>query len=177
MGDSPARDRKAPAAPRKKRGKPRKQTPSWSLYPTRHDAVSDLLEEDALFFDFHHNDSDTDKDCEKSYDTFIKGRFTCTNTNCKSSGWSSLKIPITIRMYRGAEYNARVYYQRCKVCKQASEPILDHSYAERVAYRLKFWCGVPVERPPRSGQSKAPHRSDLCEGCRLGHCRGLLSKS
>jgi hypothetical protein len=39
-----------------------------------------------------------------------------------------------------------------------SKPILDDSYVERVAYRLKKWCGVELERP------------EFCEGCKAGHC-------
>ena len=51
-----------------------------------------------------------------------------------------------------------------------SRPILDDSYAERVAYRLKKWCGVELERPEFSGQSKGPHEKKFCEGCKAGHC-------
>lgn len=53
-----------------------------------------------------------------------------------------------------------------------SSPILDDSYAERVAYRLKKWCGVELERPKFSGQSKGPHEEEFCEGCKAGHCGG-----
>lgn len=49
-------------------------------------------------------------------------------------------------------------------------PMPDDSYAERVAYRLLKWSGADQERPEYSGGSKGPHRSELCEGCRAGHC-------
>jgi hypothetical protein len=81
-----------------------------------------------------------------------------------------MRIAITIRMYRGERYNTRVYHQRCKACNSLSRPILDDSYAKRVAYRLKKWCGVELERPEFSGQSKGPHEAKFCEGCKAGHC-------
>ncbi len=145
----------------------------WSIYPNLHDNVSCLLEENDLFFDFHEDDNS--ETCTKTYDTFIMGRFMCYNRACDSNGWSSKKIAITVRMYRGAQYNARVYNQRCQRCKRLGKPRLDDSYAERVAYRLKKWCGIEMDRPDHSGQSKGPHRSGLCEGCRDGHCTQLWS--
>ena len=155
--------------PGKKTNPSRKPPKPWSMYSSYHDAVSDLLEEHDLFFDFHRDD---DSDCEEEYDTNIMGRFTCHNRGCPVRGWSSKRIAITIRMYAGAEYNARVYHQRCESCNKLSKPKLDDSYAQRVVYRLKKWSGVQVERPQYSGKSKAPHKSDLCEGCKHGHCKG-----
>jgi len=133
-----------------------------------HDDVSRLLEVDGLRFEFH--DVDSDVDAIRSYDTNIMGRFTCNNRRCGSSGWASLRIAITIRMYEGRRYNARVYHQRCKICNLLSKPTLDDSYAERVAYRLKNWCGVKQERPKFSAGSKGPHEKKFCEGCKAGHC-------
>ncbi|UNI19509.1 hypothetical protein JDV02_005691 [Purpureocillium takamizusanense] len=150
-----------------KRGTKKAPKP-WALYPSLHEQVTRLLEEDDLFFDFNHADDDVS--CIRDYDTTIMGHFACRNASCKSDGWSSKKIAITIRMYPGARYNARVYFQRCKSCKKLSRPSLDDSYADRVAYRLKKWCGVHVAQPYRSGQSKGPHQSELCEGCKAGHC-------
>jgi hypothetical protein len=140
----------------------------WSMYSALHDDVSRLLEEDDLHFDFHEND-DTES-CTKEYDTNIMGRFRCHNRACGSNGWPSKRIAITIRMYPGAQYNARVYHQRCLRCNSLSKPRLDNSYAERVAYRLKKWCGMEMDRPFHSGQSEGPHQSNLCEGCKDGHC-------
>jgi Zinc-binding domain len=139
------------------------------MFPTQHDAVSDLLEEEGIFFTFH---TDDDSRCEKEYDTNIMGRFLCHNNACSARGWSSKVVAITIRMYPGSEYNARVYHQRCKACNKLSKPKLDESYAERVAYRLKKWRGVEMEIPHHYGPSKAPHESSLCEGCKHGHCKG-----
>lgn len=151
----------------------RKSKPNqrWSMYPNLHDDVSSLLEENDLHFDFHEDDITIT--CIKEYDTNIKGRFTCHNRACGSRSWSSMRIAITIRMYPGAQYNARVYHQRCQGCNGLGEPRLDGSYAERVAYRLKKWSGIELDRPFYSGKSKGPHQNDLCEGCREGHCNQL----
>ena len=143
----------------------------WSMYSVLHDDVSRLLEEDGLHFDFHENDDAGS--CIEEYDTNIMGRFICRNRKCDCGGWSSKKVAITIRMYPGARYNARVYNQRCRKCNSLGEPRLDDSYAERVAYRLKKWCGIEMDRPTYSGQSEGPHQSDLCEGCKNGHCSEL----
>jgi len=143
----------------------------WSMYPVLHDDVSRLLEEDDLHFDFHANDDFGS--CTNQYDTNIMGRFICHNRACGSNGWPSKKIAIIIRMYPGAQYNARVYHQRCLKCNNLSKPRLDDSYAERVAYRLKKWCGIEMDRPSYSGQSKGPHQRNLCEGCKDGHCDQL----
>jgi Fe-S-cluster-containing dehydrogenase component len=142
----------------------------WSMFPTLHDTVNALLAEDNLSFSFY--DNDTDHGVSKEWDTTVMGCFGCKNPNC-SSGWGSQQIAITIRMYPNRRYNARVYHQRCNACNTTCRPHLDSSYAERIARRLKIWSGVSVPPPPNRGKkSKAPHRSDLCEGCRAGHCVG-----
>lgn len=151
--------------------KRQKSAKRWSLYPTLHDDVARLLEEEDLALEFYN--IDTDEGGLHMHDSNIMGRFICRNGACKSSGWSSKKIAITIRMYPGQKYNARVYHQRCKNCNCISRPILDESYAERVTYRIKKWNGVEVESPRISGASKGPHNSLLCEGCKAGHCSEL----
>lgn len=156
-------------------GKKSKPTPRkeyrWSMHPALHDKVSRLLEDDNLFFAFH--DVDDSVGCTKEFDTNIMGRFVCRNNGCTSNGWSSKKIAMTIRMYNGEMYNARVYHQRCQSCNRLSRPSLDGSYAERIAYRLRKWSGIEVEAPTYSGESKGPHESHLCEGCKAGHCREM----
>ncbi|KAB8071783.1 zinc-binding domain-containing protein [Aspergillus leporis] len=115
----------------------------WSMYPSLHDSNT----------------------------TNIMGRSICRNRVCSSHGWSSNKIAIIIRMYQEAEYNARVYHQRCKSCNSLSRPSLDNSYVGRVAYHLKKWSGVQMDFAHYFGESKGPpHDSDLCGGCRDGHC-------
>ena len=141
------------------------------MYPALHDKVSRAIEDDQLSFTFHKVDDASG--CVNEYDTNIMGRFVCHNAGCDLSGWSSKMIAITIRMYPNDRYNARVYYQRCKGCNCLSRPFLDKSYTERVAYRLKKWSGVEMELPPYDGESRGPHHSNLCEGCRNGHCSEL----
>ncbi|RAL11842.1 3CxxC-type zinc finger protein, partial [Aspergillus homomorphus CBS 101889] len=141
----------------------------WSLHPKLHDDVARLLDEEGLQLDFFDVD-DEDTNIEER-DTNVMGRFVCRNRGCCSSGWSSKKIAITIRMYSQQRYNARVYHQRCRNCRAVGRLILDSEcYAERVTYWLKKWNGLEVQRPNSSGQSKGPHDSELCEGCRVGHC-------
>lgn len=136
-----------------------------------HDDVARLLDEEGLRFDFLDAD-DAENNIEER-ETNIMGRFLCRDRRCHHSGWSSKKIAITIRMYPGLRYNARVYHQRCRNCNTVGRPILNSSYAERVAYWIKKWNGVEVQRPATSGQSNGPHDSDRCEGCRAGHCSSL----
>jgi len=146
----------------------KKQQPSWSMFPLMHENVSRLLEDEDLHFTFH--DIDEDIDSIQTYDANIMGRFRCRNPKCRSNGWPSMRIAITIRMYEGERYNARVYHQRCKMCNMLSKPTLDDSYAERVAYRLKKWRGIEQELPPFSDKSRGPHEEEFCEGCKAGHC-------
>ncbi|KAH7308608.1 zinc-binding domain-containing protein [Stachybotrys elegans] len=143
---------------------------TWSMFPSLHDQVAQLLQESNLSFAFHNVD---EIHCDNEYDTNIMGRFSCHNPNCASGGWSSKVVPITIRMYSERRYNARVYHQRCILCNRLAKPRLDDSYAERVAYRLKKWSGIDVQNPFSSPHdyNKPPHISDLCEGCKAGHCR------
>ena len=151
--------------------KNRKQVSKWSMHPKLHGDVSRLLAEDELHLSFNRNDSTSG--CIKDHDTNIMGRFACRNESCTAGGWSSLKIAITIRLYSGGRFNARVYHQRCQQCDYLSHPYLDDSYAERVAYRLKKWHGVEMETPEFGGKDGKPHHKALCEGCKAGHCSDM----
>ncbi|CAH0024539.1 unnamed protein product [Clonostachys rhizophaga] len=149
--------------PRKMKGQ------SWSMFPSLHGNVKKLLKGSGLGFSFQNADQ---RNCAQEYDTNIKGRFSCLNSKCAAKGWSSNLIPITIRMYHGQKYNARVYHQRCKHCNWLAKPHLDGSYAERIAYRLKKWSGIQVKQPPYGGGVDGrPHITELCEGCKAGHCK------
>lgn len=146
------------------------EVPRWSMYPSLHTTISHALKEDALHYNFHSLDDP--QNSIREYDTNIKGRFHCINTQCPQPGWGSKRIPITIRMYRDFEYNARVYHQRCKSCNKLSWPVLDSSYVERVVYRIKKWNGLEMVRPAYFGNdNRKPHNSESCEGCRAGRCR------
>lgn len=143
---------------------------SFNMFPGLHDEVAALVKPYDINLTFHTQD--TDARCIETYDTNITGDFTCTNKKCSSPGWSSKIVPITIRMYDGNKYNARVYNQRCRACNWSYKPKLNSSYAERVAYRLKKWHGVPVERVPYGGKKDdKPHMSQYCMGCAVGRCR------
>ena len=156
-----------------KKSKNSKSDRRWSIYPALHNDVSCLLEEEDLHFDFHENDDS--EGCVEEWETNIMGHFKCCNRAC-SKRWQSKVIATTIRMYPGAQYNARVYNQHCKKCDSLGKPRLDNSYAERVAYRLKIWSGVEMKKPPYSGVSKGPHEIELCEGCKNGHCTQSQSR-
>jgi hypothetical protein len=142
--------------------------PKWSMQPSRHQDVLHLLQDCNLSFHFH--ELDEPHGSTQTYDTNIMGQFECHNRTCASKGWPSKMIAITIRLYGDSRYNARVYHQRCRRCNQLSRPELDNSYAERIVYRLKKWSGIEMELPAYSGQSRGPHQSEFCEGCKDGHC-------
>ena len=40
-------------------------------------------------------------------------------------------------------------------------------------YIKDVWGEVQIDSPPFSGRSEGPRRSDLCEGCKQGHCNGM----
>lgn len=177
---TPTKKARKPASKKsnKKPSKPLEPVAKWSLYPALHDEVSQLLGEEGIHCKFRAEDAeDDDESIMKAWDTHIMGRFVCPNDSCKSKGWNSKKISITIRLYENGYYNARVYHQQCRPCGSHSRPILDQSYAERVAYWLKKWHGVQMEKPPVTMRRDGPpHQSDLCEGCKAGHCKeGLVT--
>jgi hypothetical protein len=159
-----------PKSRRRPKPKAKDLNKSWSMYPALHDSVSRLLKEYNLSFTFLAIDED--EGSIEVYDTNIMGRFKCLNKVCRKAGWASNVIAITIRMYPEQQYNARVYHQRCKGCGSLSQPLPDDSYAERIAYRLKKWSGVEMDRPSYTVRTtKRPHERDLCEGCKHGHCK------
>lgn len=148
-----------------------KKAKSASMFPGLHHKVAFLLADDGLDFTYHNEDNEAS--AIQEYDTCIMGRFDCCRPGCEDSAWTSKKIAITIRMYSHMRYNAKVWHQRCRACKGVCSPSVDESsYADRIAYRLKKWSGVDVERPEYGGNNGRPHQSTLCEGCRAGHCTG-----
>lgn len=158
----------------RRRPKPKAQDlgTSWSMHPALHDSVCRLLEEDDISFTFFAIDED--KESIEDYDTNVMGRFKCLNKVCRQAGWTSKTIAITIRMYPEQQYHAQVYHQRCKSCGSLSQPIPDDSYAQRIAYRLKKWSGIEMDRPSYTVRaSERPHESALCEGCKHGHCQAV----
>ncbi|KAI1816636.1 zinc-binding domain-containing protein [Poronia punctata] len=155
--------------------KGKKTNSKWSLWPLKHVEVSESLWQDDLQFQFH--DEDDQVSCIKAYDTNITGLFRCDDRGCQTVCWSSKRVAITIRMYEGKRYNARVYHQHCLKCNFLARPVLDDSYAERVAYRLKKWSGIPLEPPPYTKKQGPAHEREFCEGCKDGHCvESLVSR-
>ena len=142
---------------------------AWSLQSTLHRDVVSLLREHGLRYKFHMVDDE--ESAVDVHDSHVMGTFDCRNRQCRSGGWSSRKIPVSIRHYEGGRYNARVYHQRCKKCGEIGSPSLDESYAHRVAFRIKKWNGVQVEAPVYSHVSRRPHDSRLCLGCAVNRCR------
>ena len=143
---------------------------SWSMHLSLHDEVLQLIAPDGLSVTFF--EAGGFEDCTRDYDTHIMGHFTCTNRACRTDRWSSKKIAITIRLYRGERYNAVVWHQRCKRCDTCGKPTLDYTYAERIAYRLRVWSGIRVEsRGLYHRNVGPPHQKALCEGCKAGHCK------
>lgn len=116
----------------------------WLMYLTLHDDVSRLLEENDLHFNFQENNDI--ESCTKEYDINIISQFRCHNCACDSNEWSSKRITIIIWMYSEAQYNAKVYHQRCLRCNNFSKSHLDDSYAEKVTYHLKKWCKMKMNR-------------------------------
>ncbi|KAH9225574.1 hypothetical protein K456DRAFT_1790528, partial [Colletotrichum gloeosporioides 23] len=114
----------------------------------------------------------TKKICNNLYKTSVMGRFTCDNGFCAKAAWISGHVAIIIRGYEDNGYNAVVYNQRCKACKQLGNLTLDEdSYVDRVSYRLQRWAGMSVELPFYEKKNTPPHRKDLCEGCKQGCCQ------
>ncbi|KAF3018853.1 hypothetical protein E8E14_007143 [Neopestalotiopsis sp. 37M] len=143
----------------------------WCMYPELHEQVLRDLQTVSLSHSFHHEDDYSG--CIKDYDTKIMGTFRCQHNRCRGSQWSSKHIAITIRLYEGGMYNARVLSQLCGLCKNATRPQPDQTYVSRIAYRLKKWSGLDVEAPPYTKRSDESFNDrNLCQGCKHGHCNG-----
>ncbi|KAF4122295.1 hypothetical protein GMORB2_7287 [Geosmithia morbida] len=157
-------------AQNKRRNKKQK---SWSMYPSLHDDVVSATQPNDLGVSFY--DRDDESGHIFSYDTNVMGSFRCRNDRCTQGGWGSRRVAVRIRMYPGRRYNAKVFHQRCSSCDKVAALVLDDgSYVDRLAYRLKKWCGVRMEgggEGRRYGRrTGGPHQADRCEGCRAGHC-------
>ena len=139
------------------------------MFPSLHQDVSNAVSGSIPRIWFN---KDNNRKPNNEYSTSVMGRFTCDNDSCLSSGWSSKKVAILIRGYSGNGYNAVVFNQRCESCNELGQLKLDkESYVDRVAYRLKRWAGVAVEKPYYDGKKSPPHKRELCEGCKQGYCQ------
>ncbi|KAF2475023.1 uncharacterized protein BDR25DRAFT_215296 [Lindgomyces ingoldianus] len=140
------------------------------MYQSLHQDVVKAVSDKIASTRFHEKSNSRDSNNE--YSTHVIGRFKCNNNACSKDGWSSKKVAILIRGYPGNGYNAVVFNQRCKSCNKLGTLTLDEeSYVDRVAYRLKKWAGVPMERQYYTPKGGLPHESSLGEGCKRGVCR------
>ncbi|KAF1359120.1 hypothetical protein EJ07DRAFT_120824 [Lizonia empirigonia] len=139
------------------------------MFPSLHQDVVNAVSDEIAEPHFHTDDSDSA--ANKKYSTNVMGRFRCNNNGCSNHGWGSKKVSILIRGYSKGRYNAVVFDQRCKYCKKLGDLKLDErSYVDRVAYRLKMWAGIAMEKQYVARKKGLPHESTLCEGCKRGIC-------
>ncbi|KAF1850817.1 uncharacterized protein K460DRAFT_271884 [Cucurbitaria berberidis CBS 394.84] len=118
------------------------------------------------------NGKPSDRNSNNEYSTHVMGKFICNNKACPTGGWGSKKVAILIRGYPGNGYNAEVFNQRCKSCNRPGSMKLDEdSYVDRVAYRLKKWAGIPMEKQHYERKISLPHEEMFCEGCKRGLCQ------
>ena len=140
------------------------------MFPSLHQDVVDAVCDTVASTWFHKKDSDSDSNNE--YSTHVMGKFKCNNNACSTGGWGSKKVAILIRGYPRNGYNAVVFNQRCESCDQLGTLILDKkSYVDRVAYRLKKWAGIPMDKPYYASKKGLPHKTELCEGCKREVCQ------
>jgi hypothetical protein len=145
---------------------PRK--PSY-MFPSLHQDVVNAVSDEIASPEFHKDDSDSA--ANKRFSTHVMGKFKCNNNACHNHGWGSKKVAILIRGYSKGKYNAVVFNQRCRSCNKLGNLKLDEeSYVDRVAYRLKKWAGIKLDRSYVASKKGPPHESSLCEGCKRGVC-------
>jgi hypothetical protein len=152
-----------------KKANKRKANKETYMFPSLHQHVVNEVSDEIASPKFHPDDSDSA--ANNTYSTNVMGTFKCTNNACSNHGWGSKKVAILIRRYSEGLYNAVVFNQRCRSCNKLGKPILDmESYVDRVAYRLKVWAGVKMERPNFNLKQGPRHEDTLCEGCKRGVC-------
>lgn len=152
--------------------------PLWFLCPQFDEQVQEELQDAGI--DYCTFFPDASVPAIRSYTTNIMGGFTCLNKKCRKKKWHSKMVTITIQQYHEDQYNARVYNQRCALCKKPGEPKVDEiSYVDRVSYRIKKWNGINEVYVPKDRRlyleeeaSDGIHKPSLCEGCKNGKCSG-----
>jgi hypothetical protein len=153
----------------KKANKRRANKGTCYMFPLLHQDIVNAVSDKIASPEFHTDGGDNA--ANNSYSTHVMGKFKCNNNACFNHGWGSKKVAILIRGYSEGSYNAVVFNQRCKSCQKLGSLILDEeSYIDRVAYRLKKWAGVQMERSYVTSKKGPPHESTLCEGCKRGVC-------
>ncbi len=131
---------------KRKLSKPTEESKPFFMLPSLHQRVLRAVADDSLYPRFIKRNSDDES--TRKYETHVMGVFICTYNDCSGSSWASKEVAIVIRRYPNNGYNAVIFNQRCQVChKLGSLSLNENSYVERVAYRLKKWAGVQMERP------------------------------
>jgi hypothetical protein len=150
---------------------PNQETRKTFTFPELHEKVVDAVSDEMATPWFRPDDGDDGR--RNKYHTNVVGKFKCTNKACSKKGWSSGVVATVIKGYRLNGYNAVVFNQNCKKCKQLGTFTMDEqTYVDRVAYRIKKWAGVSeATRPFDSSKRTKPHESSLCEGCKQGVCK------
>ncbi|KAK4223604.1 zinc-binding domain-containing protein [Podospora fimiseda] len=147
--------------------------PPQSLYliPSLHQRVVDKLSADGLSPVPEFDETDQNDNPENTCNTHVMGKFRCSKDGCDGI-WTSKKVAIEIRRFRGNTYNAPVFNQRCKECDTLGILTVNEDiYVERVVYWLKKWAGMKVKRPKGTGiHHGLEHEREYCEGCRMGKC-------
>lgn len=152
---------------RNERSKPKNEANTSFMFPSLHHAVLKAVSSDIPKTWF----SNQSGGAHTEYTTHVMGKFKCDNDGCSNDGWGSKMVAILIRGFSENGYNAVVFNQRCRSCNKLGTMTLDeNSYVERIAYRLKRWAGVKVERQYHVERAGSPHKADLCEGCKSGYC-------
>jgi hypothetical protein len=142
------------------------------MFPSLHQDVVNAVSDKMAPPKFYRYPDSTDSAANNTYSTNVMGTFKCTNITCSNEGWGSKKVAILISGYPKGCYNAVVFNQRCKSCEMLGNLTLDEeSYVDRVAYRLKKWAGITMERSYVNSEQGPPHESTLCEGCKRGVCQ------
>ncbi|KAI1135211.1 zinc-binding domain-containing protein [Hypoxylon sp. FL0543] len=149
--------------------KSKKKEKSSYTYPSLHHDVVEAVSDEIPETWYNNN---YDENPRRTHSTHVMGKFRCRYDSCPNHGWGSKKVAIVIKGYPGNGYNATVFSQRCRTCNKFGVFTLDEdSYVERIAYRLKKWADLDVQKPPYKGKGGGPkHEDALCEGCRLGVC-------
>lgn len=140
------------------------------MYPKFHEDVSDLLEEESLFFGFYRNDTDGRK--PKVHNTTVMGLLICRNQVRKPGGWHSKLIAIRIwdpdvswgQVQRwGLSPMLQILLQSQSIvsgrCLRGADRI-PHQSVE--CGRVSMWKSVPTQ--PR--KAKAPIIAACVGGCK-----------
>jgi hypothetical protein len=99
-----------------------------------------------------------------------KLKFDCTR--CRKT-WSSMKGSLEIVLWNQSKICCQMYSQECSRCRTFGTPTV---YSEEFQTLILHVIDKYEEAPqPKNihkteGQPRTPHKSNLCEACKLGRC-------